>query len=524
MYIAEEVIEPFWAEYSTEASGRDPLAIQNSSVVIYSKMIVGITNVTNRIRYNGFFCWIFDTIAKNIKKRNSLPEQLKFSRRAELLLAFIMVKNFRGITGISGSNYAVNNLRSRLSLKRGADWENKSEGGSGLYWRFKAGIFGQYYSGVMRDLNLINHPKDELNIYTLTKSGSELAKAFENNIPLKARTLFWESVSEGFVDEIDLLELNSFALHLVPNDSDELLIYEQLLLAKDDRKLIPTYNRKDTIKLLLEHLAARTKGVNDLMASFLSDNYQKHVRLKRISFTSATTWYLYEMNELLHLAFEYFHACFLYTIETYPTLLEKSVDSLNKDTAKTLKSDKIDSKSCLVKDLIKKLENDNHGTYYYCSEMEASFKVSKFGETLKNAIYLLFNIYLENKIHLKNLEEFGNLHENNFNRSGYAIEILNDLVQGRLHETLVDYIQNIILAAINRHLYSSYSKSRIGQALVHNYMIEGQMVWQLRQTLPSRTNPRLQNAIQYMTDIGWIQWANDKYSITNQGTTILQSI
>ena len=62
MFSSEESIEPFWAEYSGEASGRDPLAIQNSSVVIYSKMIIGITNVTNRIRYNGFFCWIFDII------------------------------------------------------------------------------------------------------------------------------------------------------------------------------------------------------------------------------------------------------------------------------------------------------------------------------------------------------------------------------------------------------------------------------------------------------------------------------
>jgi len=38
----KESVEPFWAEYSTEASGRDPLAIQNSSVVIYANMIVRI--------------------------------------------------------------------------------------------------------------------------------------------------------------------------------------------------------------------------------------------------------------------------------------------------------------------------------------------------------------------------------------------------------------------------------------------------------------------------------------------------
>jgi len=109
-YTNDEKIEPFWAEFSSAASGRDPLAIQNSSVVIYTKMVVGITNVTNRIRYNGFFCWVFDTILQNIDKKNSLQEQIRYSRRAELLLAYMMVKNFEGITGVSGSAYAAKNL------------------------------------------------------------------------------------------------------------------------------------------------------------------------------------------------------------------------------------------------------------------------------------------------------------------------------------------------------------------------------------------------------------------------------
>ncbi len=33
-YNQAETIVPFWTGYSTKASGRDPLAIQNSSVVI----------------------------------------------------------------------------------------------------------------------------------------------------------------------------------------------------------------------------------------------------------------------------------------------------------------------------------------------------------------------------------------------------------------------------------------------------------------------------------------------------------
>lgn len=103
LYTNDEIVEPFWAEYSSEASGRDPLAIQNSSVVIYTKMIVGITNVTNRIRYNGFYCWLLETILKSISKKNSLVEQIRYLRRSELLLAYVMVKEFPDVTGVSGS-------------------------------------------------------------------------------------------------------------------------------------------------------------------------------------------------------------------------------------------------------------------------------------------------------------------------------------------------------------------------------------------------------------------------------------
>lgn len=74
-YTTEEIVEPFWAEFSSAASGRDPLAIQNSSVVIYTKMVVGITNVTNRIRYNDF------TAGYLILYFKALPRKIRYKSR-----------------------------------------------------------------------------------------------------------------------------------------------------------------------------------------------------------------------------------------------------------------------------------------------------------------------------------------------------------------------------------------------------------------------------------------------------------
>jgi hypothetical protein len=525
-FTTDEKIEPFWAEFSSTASGRDPLSIQNSSVVIYTKMVVGITNVTNRIRYNGFFCWIFDTILQNIDKKNSLQEQIRYSRRAELLLAYIMVKNFEGITGVSGSAYAAKNLSTGISLKNGADWESKKEDGPGLYWKFRLGVFGQYYSGVVRDLNLINHPNAQLdlNIYTLTGKGKELAKAFEENIPKKERDLFWSSVYSGKIQESALANLKSFALHEIPEGSSERSFYEKAILAGDNVKAAPTFNRRETIKLILAHLYKQNEGVENLVSSFLRVNYHAHQKEVFLQKDAATAWYLFEINELIHVAFEHFHASFLYFIETYPTLLDQNIDALVNATLEAFglegSLEGIDS----IKQLAEELKQKEEDIYIAYDEMEEHFRNGEFGTCLMYAVKTILHVQVNSNAQIEQLEEFAAAPENNFNRIGYAIDLIDELVISQRELSVQKYVKSIILKAINLHNFSSYSKTRIGQSLVHNYMIEDYSVWRLRETLPNRTTPRLQNVLQYIMDIGWIKRDGKVYSITEAGTKIIGGI
>ncbi len=525
-YTTEETIEPFWAEYATAASGRDPLAIQNSSVVIYTKMVVGITNVTNRIRYNGFFCWIFNTILQNIDKKNSLHEQIRYSRRAELLLAYVMVKNFEGITGVSGSAYASKNLNTVISLKNGADWESKTEDGSGLYWKFKMGVFGQYYSGVVRDLNLINHPNTQLglNIYTLTEKGKELVKAFEENIPKEERDLFWNSVHSGSIQESELVKLKSFALHEIPEGSNERSFYEKAILSADNRKAEPTFNRSETIKLILIHLSEQNEGVDNLVGSFLRANYHSHKKKAILQKDSATAWYLFEINELIHVGFEHFHACFLYFIETYPTILDHNIDALVIETLKAFELEGTFQGLDSIKNLADQIKTDDVDIYVAYDEMEKHFRAREFGACLKHAVKTILHVHLNCIDQIEQLEELASAPENNFNRIGYAIDLIDELVISQKELSVTAYVKAIIIKAINLHTFSSYSKTRIGQSLVHNYIIEDNFVWRLRETLPNRTTPRLQNVLQYIMDIGWIKREGKVFTITDAGTKIIGGV
>ena len=73
-------------------------------------------------------------------------------------------------------------------------------------------------------------------------------------------------------------------------------------------------------------------------------------------------------------------------------------------------------------------------------------------------------------------------------------------------------------------IIQSYSKTKIGQDLVHNYMIEENTAWRLRATLPNRSSPRLQNTEQYLSDLGWLQREAKNVSITTLGIKVLEAL
>ena len=211
MFIVEEQTYPFWGHFPSASGGRDPLAVQNSSVVIYTSMIEGITNVTLRVRYNGFYCWLLNLIGKNIfeidaSQIDSKASQMRYLRRAELLLAYIMtnIPEFQNVTGVSGSIFAQNHPSENgtFDLAKGADVEN---GIANTYWRNSMGIFGQYYVGVLMQLGLVCPPDFTHHTYRSTTDGDKLADAFGSNIPKDKTKLFWESIYNG---SISLKELS----------------------------------------------------------------------------------------------------------------------------------------------------------------------------------------------------------------------------------------------------------------------------------------------------------------------------
>lgn len=55
---------PFWGAERTFITGQDMLGMQNTSIATYATLLPGLTNLTRRIRYYGFYTWLLEEYAK----------------------------------------------------------------------------------------------------------------------------------------------------------------------------------------------------------------------------------------------------------------------------------------------------------------------------------------------------------------------------------------------------------------------------------------------------------------------------
>ena len=135
---------------------------------------------------------------------------------------------------------------------------------------------------------------------------------------------------------------------------------------------------------------------------------------------------------------------------------------------------------------------------------------------------MIISLYKALDKHIEFLLDFGKQENYDVQHPGFAPSLLLRLVD----ETSCvnwEFVENSIYYAINDHLRSSYSKSTIGQGLVHNYMVEDELIWRLRRPEPTRTSPRLQNVLQYIEDMKWIELTGDYYTITERGLKVLNN-
>lgn len=151
---------PQWLEHISEVSGLDPLGVQAISINVYTYLLPGVSNVTSRLRYYTFLCWVLCNYSKTVKSKD-IDDWRDYLRKSEFLFSLIAERHHlndvkgepTSTVGAATARPVVKHLsRNTIDLHIYTDL-SKSEG---TYFKNRGGGFAQYYQGPMKVLRLLD--------------------------------------------------------------------------------------------------------------------------------------------------------------------------------------------------------------------------------------------------------------------------------------------------------------------------------------------------------------------------------
>lgn len=288
-----------WTKPGSFSAGRDPLGFQAASVRLYTSLVPGLTNVTNRLRYYSFYCWVvwqFEQIHHTTKE----DKWVEFIRRSEAAIALAcQIGDAANALGMAGSEWwryeAADTSKKTFDLIK----PTNRPGEDGQYLKAKYGNFGQFYTASMLEMGLIDSASAR--VYGVTSTaGKALAVAVQEEHP-EACALLLKAVKSGRISRSDC-ETISEALHpsyLDPSSQEARLLKECLQGGRADD---PTAEaRRISLRNVLA-VVSDSEGEFDLRREL----YVQSGSLGAPSQggQNLTRWRAYFLNEFCHIALE----------------------------------------------------------------------------------------------------------------------------------------------------------------------------------------------------------------------------
>lgn len=520
---------PFWGKSNEYSTGRDPLGLQTTSQASYSTLLPGVTNLTNRIRYYGFYCWLLEVYAKE-KGDTSPAIQNRFIRRGEYQIALLMELHESDAIQIPGSSFANSEItkeesKLKFDLKLGADIEK----GKNTYWKYSSGAFGQYYSGALQAIGLIIHRVDTP-VFVCTKledksivTGTMLAEAFANNISDTAKKLFIKNIEEGYLNKSDSVKLHEeFSITIIPKDTDEWKLYTKLLFSNDQPLFQnvdnQTFFRKETMTTVLSYI--NENDTADYWDYFTKELYnQKGKDFLNKETDSSFGWYYYQLNEYWHYGAE---TVFWSVLETLSSKYFKAeLSNFLNDFSDTfiealLKYNFIDDKSQPLGEVISKIGDID--IWELSEEIRANIKARDISKSLWQGFKMILAIYKQNENEFEKLYSFAALH--GMERDGDCINGLRYFSK-KLDEPISDVVDKFILKnIINRHLEVAYRKMGSGTKNTLKFSYEDNLLKHVETMYPVWTTPRIYAMYSFFEDLGYV---NEENKITAIGKQLIKA-
>ena len=316
-----------WVEPATPIRGLDHLGVQAPCIALYTQLLPGITNVTNRARYYSFHPWLIWSFEHRYSE-HSLDEFRRVLRRAECLFTLIAIRHAR-VAGDDDHGRHGAGMVGRLSLLRIQEDEQAIRlddfadlEGPKRYFKNRLGGLGQYYFGPLRDLRILDHISQGEGAFPGydTVRGVALAEALGTAV---AADEFFDLLDASQFRWSDLDRLAEFCpCSLRTNNLERNLLLDLFLVRSEHYQSPESSNRRASLLLVLD-LISRWSPLEGHSPEqvFLASAYGRALS-DGTSWAVASSlsraqhcWAVYEQNELFSLALQALFAAVLAEVE-----------------------------------------------------------------------------------------------------------------------------------------------------------------------------------------------------------------
>lgn len=516
-----------WTDLPAAAQGRDHLGMQAPSIALYGSLLPGITNVTLRIRYYTFYPWLCDRYAKRSGRTAKEAWQV-FVRRAEALLALASasIEDDGFCQGAAGNRWAQ---RTWNSSKGPFDVVSASAvGAPGGYLKASFGAFGQVYRNALSELGILAYTENHPIPVPATGRGDLFAAAFARSVG-GAGERFLDAMDEPLLDPSSLKDLGrAFSPRRIATDSEECSLLRELLFAEDAPEPGSGTRRRESLRLALHAVSRLRKlpGVMDLRWALYHASLPAGDPLEAPGplAPTATAWQAYQANELGHVAMEALLRLLLAGLgeEGQATPVREAIES-------TVEAVRSAWKGPLPADwaaLRAGLPEPSHR--WDRTSPDAGFKAatrimsgeSDAEEAGADAIRLLAALD-------RRFPAGGNAVEDTFGREAtfgthhrQSIQGLLEWLRARERMPLPDLLAELLLRqVIERHLRVALRKLHDQEQRTFLFEMEDGALFHRADLAPVWTNPRLETALSFLTDLGLL----DARGITDAGREHLEA-
>jgi hypothetical protein len=245
---------PEWTE-RLDKRGLDPLGMQNSGVLLYQSLLPGISNVTLRMRYYGFYCWVSDAYA-HVSGSTDFAQWQQWVRRCEALFALAASRAASAsgaqAAGVGGIEWAGRTIG--RTVEAGGDEIDfttaaSTDRAADIYLLQPMGVFGGAYSSQLVEVGLFEMGPDGLQ--RASPAGRTLAGLFRAAIGGTAEATFLAAIDQGKVTLAQLDALGGLVPGNIEAPSEERGAYETLLFAPRDTASESSQSRRASLELIL---------------------------------------------------------------------------------------------------------------------------------------------------------------------------------------------------------------------------------------------------------------------------------